>query len=404
MSEQDAILSSLVKAVAAQEILLHDDRQNLVSREELMRAISLNRLLIEVEPAALFKDKLVLPVDQADENMFHVAITLDFLNFNRKLVILGFPLHSRQKIAEMYYPLFWALSSDIDYEMARYKEEVGHEPSPHELAYLRVINEWAVANSIGGIEDRILRFEPEGNHQLQQLLVEVARRRGKIKNQAGFGFQENEIEKIIKEIWLPPFRYFQGREIKAFIDINALEWTREEARLLWGGHFDFALCDSNAVLQLVVEYDGTGHYGQSDKDKREVHFRDEAKRRICEKSGVPLFRLTSEFLFVNEYKEMLRALLFIFRMSPNKIDAQFLHDHAIELLRAVGQEQIEASRLDVRHISDILSKLDVYLVQSRVDMLLALLWEVNLAFGKNTDMVSILNDVKGQIRRGKAAA
>lgn len=398
MSEQDAILSSLVKAVAAKEILLHDDRQNLVSREELMHAISFNRLLIEDEPDALFKDKLVLPVDQADENMYHIAITLDFLNFNRKLVILGFPLHSRQKIAEMYYPVFWALSSDIDYEVASYKEELGHEPSPHELAHLRVINEWAVANSIGRIEDRILRFEPEGNHQLRQLLADVARRRGKIKKQAGFGFQESEIGKTIKEIWLPPFRYFQGREIKAFIDIKALDWTHEEASLLWGGHFDFALCDSNAVLQLVVEYDGTGHYGQSDKDKREVRFRDEAKRRICEKSGVPLFRLTSEFMFVNEYKEMLRTLLFIFRTSTNKIDAQFLHDRAIELLDAVVQDQIDASGLDVRYISEVSSKLDVYLVQSRVDMLLALLWEVNLALGKSTDLVSILNDIRGQIR------
>lgn len=38
-----------------------------------------------------------------------------------------------------------------------------------------------VANTIGRIEERILRLEPEGGPELQQLLAEVARRKGQLK-------------------------------------------------------------------------------------------------------------------------------------------------------------------------------------------------------------------------------
>ncbi|MBF8265350.1 MAG: hypothetical protein HW384_1214 [Dehalococcoidia bacterium] len=276
MNERQDVLISLVKAVAAGEMLLHDDHQNLMSKEDLVRAISSNRLLTEVEVRDLFRDGLIIPVDEDNKDEFHAAITLDFLNFNHKLDILGYPLHVRQKIAEMYYSLFWALSSDVDSEVACYQDEHGGRvPSRLEVAYVRVISEWAVANTIGRIEERILRLEPEGGTELQKLLDEVARKKGQLKKHADFGFQESEIEKTVKEIWLPPFRYFQGREIKAFLDIKGWEWTRQEAKLLWGGHFDFALCGSNALLRLVVEFNGTGHYGRTDKEAQDAGCRDE---------------------------------------------------------------------------------------------------------------------------------
>lgn len=397
MNGQEDILSAFVKAVVAGTVLLHDDLQNLVSQEELLHTISSSRLFTEVMVDDLIKEKLIVPVDEDREGMFHAAITLDFLNFNNKLVILGFPLRVRQKIAEMYYPLFWALCSDIEYEVMRYEEEVSREPSHHELSYVRVINERAVANNMERTEARILRFEPEGNHELRQLLAEMARKRGTLKKRAGFGFQENEIERTVKEIWLPPYRYFQGREIKAFIDIKSLEWTHEETSLLWGGHFDFALCDSNTVLQLVVEYNGTGHYGRSDRQKQQVQSRDEIKRRICEKVGVPIFTLTPEFSSVKQYREILKILLFIFRMSPNVADPQFLYDYATKLLYTLGREQSKTSTLDVVKFSEVASRLDVFRAKGRGDMLLALLWEVHLALGDMTELASILNSVRSKI-------
>ena len=102
MNEQQNILLSLVKAVAAGEMLLHDDRQNLMSKEDLVIAVSPNRLLTDIEVYSLIRDRLIIPVDEDNKDEFHVAITLDFLNFNHKLEILGYPLHVRQKIAEMY--------------------------------------------------------------------------------------------------------------------------------------------------------------------------------------------------------------------------------------------------------------------------------------------------------------
>jgi hypothetical protein len=395
VSEQQDLLSSLVKAVAAGEMLLHDDRQNLMSKEDLLKAISANRLLTEVEARDLLRQRLIIPVDEDSKNEFHVAITLDFLNLNYKLEILGYSLHVRQKIAEMYYPLFWALSSDVDSEVARYQEEQGgRAPSHLERAYVRVISEWAVANTIGRVEERILRLEPEGGPELERLLAEMAKRKGRLKKYADFGFQETEIEKAIKEIWLPPFRYFHGREIKAFLDIKGWEWTRVENRLLWGGHFDFALCDSSALLRLVVEYNGTGHYGRTSQEARDARSRDETKRRICEKAGIPMFSLTPEFAFVDEYREMLKTLLLIFRTSPGKIDPQFLHDRTTELLNTVGQDRNKLSVSNIRLASDAAGKLDAFTVQKRPDMLLALLWEVCFALDKRAKLAHILNSVR----------
>jgi len=395
VSEQKDILSYLVKAVAAGEMLLHDDRQNLMSKEDLIVAISSNRLLTKFEVRDLIRDRLIIPVDEGNRYEFHAAITFDFLNFNHKLEILGYPLHVRQKIAEMYYSLFWALSSDVDYEVASYQQEHGGQvPSRLELAYVRVISEWAVANMMGRIEERILRLEPEGGTELQQLLAKVARKKGQLKKHANFGFQESEIEKAVKEIWLPPFRYFQGREIKAFLDIKGWEWTSEEKRLLWVGHFDFALCDTSTLLRLVVEYNGTGHYGRTANEAQDARSRDETKRRICEKAGIPMFSLTSEFAFIDEYREMLKTLLLAFRTSLSKIDPQFLHDRIIKLLSAVGQDRNELSNLNIRHMSEVASKLDAFTVQRRPDMLLALLWEVCFALDKRTELANILNYIR----------
>lgn len=389
------ILSSLVKAVAAGEILLHDDHMNLMSKEDLVQAVSSNKLLTEIQVHDLLRDGLIIPVDEDNKDEFHAAITLDFLNFNHKLEILGYPLHMRQKIAEMYYPLFWALSSDVDSEVERYQEEQGgRAPSRLERAYVRVISEWAVANTIGRIEERILRLEPEGSHELEQLLAEMAKRKGRLKKYSDFGFQETEIENIIKEIWLPPFRYFHGREIKAFLNIKGWEWTREEDRLLWGGHFDFALCDNKSLLLLVVEYNGTGHYGRTSHENQYARTRDETKRRICEKAGIPIFSLTPEFAFVDEYRDILKALLLLFRTSLNNIDSQFLHDRIVRLLNTIGQYQNRISILNIRYVSDVSSKLDAFTVQKRADMLLALLWDACFALDKRNELANTLRSIR----------
>jgi hypothetical protein len=395
VSEQKDILSSIVKLVATGEMLLHDDRQNLISKEDLVKALSSNKLHTEIEIRDFISNKLIIPVDENDRDKFHATITLDFLNFNHELELLGYPLKIRQKIAEMYYSLFWSLSSDVDSEIALYKEEQGgRELSQLERAYIRVISEWAVADTVRKIEERILRLEPEGGIELERLIAEIAKKKKRLNKNADFGFQEIEIEKVIKEIWLPPFRYFHGREIKAFLDINSWEWTKEENRLLWGGHFDFALCDSGAFLRLVIEYNGTGHYGRTPQDLLYAQSRDETKRNICAKAGIPIISLTPEFAFVDEYREIMKNLLLIFRTSQSNIDPQCLRTHISEMIYSVEKNQDELSPSHIRHISDLESKLDAFTIQKRSDMLLSLLWEVCFSLDKRSELANILSRIR----------
>lgn len=161
-----------------------------------------------------------------------------------------------------------------------------------------------------------------------------------------------------------------------------------------GGHFDFALCDSNSVLQLVVEYNGTGHYGQNEKEKQEAQSRDSAKRRICWKAGVPIFARTSEFAFVDDYKALLRTLLQIFRTSYSKVDPKFLHDCVSDVLHAISPEQLAASRLDITFMRELAGRLEIYRVQRRADMLLALLRELYFALSKRKELAAIMDEMR----------
>lgn len=395
MSNQQNPLNNLVKMVAEEKLLLHDDRQNLVSQEELVEAISTTGLVQKDELTNLTRSKLLLPVeDDGMQELFHVGITLDFLSFLQKLEITGFPFALRQKIAEMYYPLFWAMCSDIEYEISKLQKEKGRDLTRPELAYLRVINEWAVAETMGRIEQKILKLEAEGGPELQQLIQEAAQRKKTLKKKANFGYEENQIKRTIKEIWQYPLVIFQGREIKAFIDIDSIECTDEEKRMLWGGHFDFALCDRNGVLQLAIEYNGGGHYGRREAERKRVQSRDNAKKNICEKAGVPLVVLTSEFALLENYKKLLREFLRIFTEKTEDIDAQYLYDLIYEQFNASSLEQLKAGTLDRNELARIAHRLDIYKSQERKDMLLALLWEVYTISGNLSKLADVSDTIQ----------
>ena len=150
---------------------------------------------------------------------------------------------------------------------------------------------------------------------------------------------------------------------------------------------------------MVVEYNGTGHYGKSDRAAQYARSRDETKRGICEKAGVPIFTLTAEFAFVDEYKEMLKTLLLVFRTSVDKIDTQFVHDCASEQLNMIGQDRNKLSNLNIRHMTEVSSKLNAFAMQKRSDMLLALLWELCFALARPTKLANILNEIKTSIQK-----
>ena len=100
-------------------------------------------------------------------------------------------------------------------------------------------------------------------------------------------------------------RCLRGMRIRSFIDVRSITWTQKERNLLRNGHFDFALCDDRGHLCLAVEYQGTGHYGFTEKDKHKAEMRDIIKKSICDKTGIPLIQLSYEYAFLDTHKKIL---------------------------------------------------------------------------------------------------
>lgn len=362
--------------VAEEKIMLSDDPQNLMDKPALIKTISDNSYNM-TEIVDLFHKGFIIPVDEG-EKLYHAGISLNFLNFQKKLEIMGLSVKLQRKIAEMYYPLCWAMVTDIEYELKAFKEEKGRDPSKMELAYLRVINEWATANMMGNIEQRIIKLDSEGNEELEQMIEEAAQKRKTLKKKATFGYQENQVKKLIKEVWQFPLLFYQGREIKAFINIDSISCNNDEKKLLWGGHFDFSLCDKNGFLQLVVEYNGAGHYGNSEEEKQAACARDNSKKRVCAKAGFPLVVLTAEFALLDNYKKIFSKFLRIFKEKQKDIDLKTLHDMVAEPLNYADAKHILTlmNKMGQSGIDSAFQRLRIYEIQERIDLLLALLWEL----------------------------
>ena len=74
MNGQGDILSGLIKAVSAGDVMLHFDSRNLVIKEELLNAICSNRLFTKEIVDNLIDEKLIIPVDKDREDMFHAVV------------------------------------------------------------------------------------------------------------------------------------------------------------------------------------------------------------------------------------------------------------------------------------------------------------------------------------------
>ena len=148
-------LLHIAELVIKGQLGLHDDRKMLVPKEELITALS---PISSRDIKELLDNQLLTPVehDHFGTPLFHIANSVEFLTFLEELEQAGFPLMLQQTIAETYQALLWAFYSDIDYEISEFKKERGREPSEFELAYLRVLNEFAVAMCMKRIEEDIL--------------------------------------------------------------------------------------------------------------------------------------------------------------------------------------------------------------------------------------------------------
>lgn len=360
----------MARRVVRGELATHDDRSMLVPKEQLIDALG------GISPRdiqQLIDNQLIIPVenDEMGTPLFHVANCIEFLRFLEKLEQMGFPLMLQQPIAEMYHSVLWALYSDIDYEISNFINEHGRQPSKLELAYLRVINEFAVANFVTRMEEDIIAGKAD---ELKEAKEKAARWKRAILKEAKFGVAESEIEKIIAAVWKPPLQYYRGREIKAFIDMNSIRWTKEELSLIWGGHFDFALCNENGLLCLAIEYQGKGHYGKSNEGMKKVSRRDIVKQAICDKAGVPLVQLDSEYAFIERYKQLFQHFLSVF------LKRRYDYDPVITLLREqldrICSKSTTSALVDPRLVN-IRHRLDIYEIQGKGKSILGLLWDLH---------------------------
>lgn len=364
------VMLDLAKKVAHGELGTHDDRSLLMPKEQLIEALS-SISMRDIQE--LIDNQLIIPVEYEEEGipLFHIANCIEFLRFLEELEQAGFPLILQQPIAEMYHSVLWAFYSDIDYEISNFVNEHGRQPSKLELAYLKVINEFVVANQVSRMEDNILAGKAD---ELNNAKERAAKWKRAILRESKFGVAESEIEKIVAGVWKPPLKYFRGREIKAFIDISSMTWTKAEQRLIWGGHFDFALCDEKGIICLAIEYQGRGHYGNTNEERIKIRRRDINKLAICEKAGVPLIQLDSKYAFMRNYMQLFEHFLTIFR------DKRKNYGQVLTLLRKqldlIYSRSDKSVRVDPR-ITDLKHRLDIYEIQEKGENIVGLLWNLH---------------------------
>jgi hypothetical protein len=150
MNTDESVMKNLIKMVAEEKIILSDDPQHLMPKPDLIKAIRDNLNYNQEDINDLFNNRLILTIDE-NQQLYHAGITMNFLSFQKRLEITGFSLQLKQKIAQMYYSIFWAIVTDIEHEINSFKVEKGRNPTNLELAFLRVTSEWAVADTMSRI-------------------------------------------------------------------------------------------------------------------------------------------------------------------------------------------------------------------------------------------------------------
>lgn len=58
---------------------------------------------------------------------------------------------------------------------------------------------------------------------------------------------------------------------------------------------DFVILDPLLSVAVVVEYQGSGHYGNSDESRRRAEASDQIKRKALTEADVPLFEVPAKF-------------------------------------------------------------------------------------------------------------
>jgi len=101
------------------------------------------------------------------------------------------------------------------------------------------------------------------------------------------------------------------------LDIDRSGIDNEAYSYALKAHFDFLIADKSSLAKFAVEFDGPSH------DTLEVQRKDALKNSICEKLGLPLLRVTADYLEEeNESMSLLAWLIDVWFIFEVFLDAQ----------------------------------------------------------------------------------
>lgn len=101
------------------------------------------------------------------------------------------------------------------------------------------------------------------------------------------------------------------------LDIDRSGIENEAYSYALKAHFDFLIADKSSLTKFAVEFDGPSH------DTPEAQRKDDLKNRICEKLGLPLLRITANYLEEeNESMSLLAWLIDVWFIFEAFLEAQ----------------------------------------------------------------------------------
>jgi hypothetical protein len=97
-----------------------------------------------------------------------------------------------------------------------------------------------------------------------------------------------DVRRLCKETTVP--RYFVAPQV-SFAELFAVD-GEGSAPGLNSVRSDLAIIGRTGLPLVMIEYHGSGHFGDDDDDRALVELRDEFKATVCKKSGVPQVVIT----------------------------------------------------------------------------------------------------------------
>lgn len=90
-----------------------------------------------------------------------------------------------------------------------------------------------------------------------------------------------------------------GPHLRIFVQVSYGEFLRGNSRPAYARinqkRADFLIADLEGNVVLVIEYQGSGHYGRSERSREKASRNDHVKREALASAGIPLMEVPSSF-------------------------------------------------------------------------------------------------------------